>query len=242
MTENLSSGHGEPLALLRLMHIADSALPIGSAAHSFGLEALIDSGDLVVADLEPFFVALLDETGWLEAAYCRAAHALGATGLTPDGVAEWVRINARLAALRPARESRTASATLGRRLLRLVGDLAATPLLERAIVAANAAGVATFHCTAFGLVGSALGNDATTTTLIYLHQSLAALISACQRLLPFGQNAAAQLLWHLKPTILAVAQASDVASQDLDAVGGFAPLAELGSLCHPHLRTRLFIS
>jgi hypothetical protein len=39
------------LRFLQLLHLADSALPVGAAAHSFGLKALVAENGLEVADL-----------------------------------------------------------------------------------------------------------------------------------------------------------------------------------------------
>jgi urease accessory protein len=226
------------LASLKLWQLADSAVPIGSAAHSFGLETLTERGDLSEPQLAAFFTALLYETGRLEAAYGAAAHALGQSEMQTAFAERWQAMNERLGALKLARESRTASATLGRRLLRLTCDLEAAPVLEAAL-----RGECETHlCTVFGLIGAILGIDAVTTLSIYVHQSLAALISACQRLLPLGQYAASQLLWQLKPIAITVAEQGIITCKDLETAGSFAPLAEMGSLCHPCLRTRLFIS
>ena len=225
----------EELALLRLLQLADSAVPIGVAAHSFGLETLVEEGALDVAQLEEFFRGFLREAGAVEAAACRAAHRL-ACALEFDR-AGWLRLNAHLSARKPARERRAASATLGRRLLTLAAGLTASPVLSEAEQGAKSAGTDIHHCTAFGLIGGTLSLTEEVTASAYLHQSLTGLVSACQRLMPLGQQAASRLLWRLKPAIMEAAWAAD-----LDAVPSFTPLPDLAAMRHPTLPTRLFVS
>jgi urease accessory protein len=217
----LITGHPDPLPLLKLMHLADSALPIGSAAHSFGLESLVAEELLTVDALGGFLHDCLQESGMLEGAFCRAAHKTGA--------ARWTELNELLSARKPARESRLASLALGRRFMQLF----------LAMEGGYDPGGEPHYCTAFGYAGRALGIEEAVTVSVYLHQSMSALISACQRLLPLGQQRAARLLWDLKPAIVDAAHASDI---EAHAAGSFTPLVEMASMRHVALRTRLFIS
>jgi urease accessory protein len=230
------------LKQLWLMQLADSALPVGATAHSFGLETLVAEGELPVDRLELFLHDYVYEAGALEGLFCRVAYRLNAEA---DGViimARWLDLNTRLSALKPARESRVASAMLGRRFLRLVLGLQAIPRLQQALQAALHAHIDIHYCTAFGLVGGALDLDEATTVLAYLQQTVAGLISACQRLMPLGQNQASQILWRIKPALLDAAYRSHDCDLEGDASFCCIPFVDLGGMRHPSLTTRLFMS
>lgn len=173
---------------------------------------------LSVEMLEEFFADYLDEMGSVELVFCRAAYDGG--DLPP--------LNARFSAMRPARESRDASLKLGRRFLRLAAELLAITPTE------------SHFCIAFGLVGGKLALDADIVCGAYLHQSLFAQLSACQRLLPLGQTQATAILWRLKPRILQTVEATK--SVGVEDVWSCQPALEIGSMRHSLLATRLFIS
>jgi urease accessory protein len=229
---------GVDLAYLRLLHLADSALPIGALAHSFGLESLTACGLLTPAGVPEFLRGHVEEAGVMEAVFCREAFRLA--GVNEFAGERWIEINQRLSALKPAQESRAGSAALGQHFLSAVLGLGEFPLLRDALAAARQVQSVVHHSPAFGLVAGVLGLGEERAVLAYLHQSLASLVSACQRLLPIGQSEATRILWNLKPTMIDAAARSRTAT--IDAVCCFTPLLDWGAMEHPALTTRLFIS
>lgn len=232
----------DTVQFLRLLQLSDSALPIGSTAHSFGLETLTEMGELSVERLEVFLQGYLAEAGGLEAAFCRRSYRIFSRDETVSFEKQWLALNNDLSAFKTARESRVASATLGRRFLQLVANLEGSVQLNDVLRTAKSQGVDIHYSTAFGLGGALLGVDETATVLAYLQQSLAGLVSACQRLLPLGQSQASAILWRLKPTLVEVAQSSKDLATHPEESAVFTPLLDLGSMRHPNLVTRLFIS
>jgi urease accessory protein len=202
--------------LLALLQLSDSALPVGAAAHSFGIETLVEEDVLRPENLEKFLRDYLSEAGVLEAAFVRRAW----------GGEELSGLSSEFEARRPARESREAALKMGRRFAELFNALSGaqlSPSLPYSI--------------AFGAAGAIAGITEESMVLGYLQQSVTGLVSACQRLMPLGQVAASRIIWNLRTAIREAA----LHSERLE-VSCFTHLPELGSMRHRSLETRLFIS
>jgi urease accessory protein len=229
---------------LRLLQLADSALPIGALAHSFGLESLVAKELLATSDLTNFFRGWLAEAGILEAVFFREAFRLA--GANPEAISKerWLEMNDQLSARKPARESRMGSAVMGGNFLRTVMAVHELPGLVKLLAEARQSPdrhrQMAHYCLAFGLVAGLLGFDEHRTVMTFLHQLIAGMVSGCQRLLPLGQTEAARILWNVKPLIVEIADRSLGCSTG--EVCSFMPLLDWGAMEHPALSTRLFVS
>jgi urease accessory protein len=225
---------------LDLFQLADSALPVGSQSHSFGLETLIADGIITAPSLSTILPDYLVEVGALEAVFWRGAYAIG-TVWDETSLSQWLTINRRLSALRLAREGRAASAALGRRFLALAADISQQPALVSALQATRAASIECHHVTAFGLTSGVLALPQEAALSAYLHQNVVGLLAACQKLLPVGQSELARLRWRLKEVLAGVVTKSRT-SDWRTPPPCTTPSLEVASMRHPGLNVRLFIS
>lgn len=232
--------HDNLTSLLRLQQFADSALPIGGAAHSFGLESLVAAGLLDTDGIERFLFDYLEEAGMLEAAYCAASCQLGRVSAGEPAFDHWLALNIELGARKLTRESREASASMGRRFLELAARVSDLPALHFARERVVQSGVEVHLGPCFGLVAAALGIEPEPASAAYLQQSMTTLVSCCQRLLPLGQTRAQEILWRLKPAIVSTARRAAAASSE--RLSCFTPVLDIASARHATLSTRLFIS
>ena len=202
--------------LLELLQLSDSALPVGAAAHSFGLETLVEDDELRPETLEIFLRDFLAETGALEAVFVRRAW-------RGEDLAQ---LSAEFEARRPARESRDAALKMGRRFAELFNTLSGAQLSSTLP-----------YPIAFGAAAAFVEIPEDSIAMAYLQQSVIGLVSACQRLMPVGQVAASRIIWNLRPAICEAVGRSETLE-----ISCFTHLPELGSMRHPLLETRLFIS
>jgi urease accessory protein len=218
----------DELTLLRLMQLTDSSLPIGTTAHSFGLESMVEDRVVIPCGFEQYLRDYLEESGSLDAFFCRTAYQM--PGLDdPRFAKSWVLLNHEIGARKFSRESREASLTLGRRFLHLAAEFLGEPGV------AALGQTDSHHAAGFGLVARTIGVDERRSILAWLHQSAMMQISAAQRLMPLGQNTASAILWRLKPLLLDISQ-RDTAGEC------FTPLPETAAMRHSKLAVRLFIS
>ena len=176
------------LARLALLHLCDSLFPLGSFAHSDGLETVVSSGAVASgSDLRSWLEATLAVTLTdAEGPAVRDAHAAAST----DDFAALAVIDAEMDALRGSASGRNASRAMGTRLLATWQHIRPSALVQGAIEVRTRY---TFPV-AFGVVCAASGAPVEDALESYCYARLAATVSAAMRLMSIGQHEAHSLL------------------------------------------------
>jgi urease accessory protein len=215
-----------------VLQLADSAFPTGGFAHSAGLEAAAQLGEVqTVAEVERFVEQALWQAGLGALPFVRAAH---------DRREELVPIDARCHAFVSSHVANRASRTQGRAFASTAARVFATPSLERLDQAIRRRDLHGHHAVVYGAALGALGVDAREAQRLYLHGSLRGVTSASVRLARIGPHDAQRLQRDLAPLAEDVLSRSE--SLSIDEAAQPAPLLDLFGATHDRLYARLFLS
>ncbi len=218
---------------LALLHLCDSAFPLGSFAYSDGLESATSDGRVSSHDdLRAWVDVCLDETiGRMEGPAVWRAWAAAR-------VEDWDALDAldeELTALRPSSAGRQSSRAMGRRLLTTWSALHPESFDSAALERFTGPALPV----AFAAVCAGRGVDRRDTVDAYAYTRLAATVSAAMRLMSIGQTEAHALLARTLDRVPAVVD--DIARRD-GAIESFTPALDVAAMTQQYVHSRLFRS
>ncbi|NJL90427.1 MAG: urease accessory protein UreF [Coleofasciculaceae cyanobacterium SM2_1_6] len=218
--------------LLSLLQLASPALPVGAYSYSEGLETLVETGIIKnAATLEHWLTQELTHgVARLEAAVMVRAYQSFAKG----DFSQLTYWNQWLTATKETAELREQSWQMGGSLLLLLGEI--SPEVKPFLVEQESWNLAI----ASGIAAAAWKIPLTPAVLAYLQSWATNLISAGLKLIPLGQTAGQQLLWSLRPSLVAaVTVVMDLEDAELATSGWGLAIA---SMAHAHQYSRIFRS
>jgi urease accessory protein len=225
-------------ALYDLMTWMSPAWPIGSFAHSGGLEWAVDRGHVTCRVSTADWIAALLDHGAIRNDAVLFVHAWRAAKAADH--ARLAKIAELAAASQTGFERCLESTAQGAAFRRI-----AVASCDAAVFAALLASVDDEGLT-YPVVAAThfacQGIDLRAALTAWLHGAAANLVSAAQRLVPLGQTDGQKVLRALRGPILAAVEAA-VALPDgdpFDQLGGSALVADLGCMAHETQYTRLF--
>lgn len=224
------------LQLVRLLHLASPALPVGAFSYSQGLEWAVERG---IVGGEAAARGWIHDALHLALARCEAPAlvALMRAWLATDEV-QIASLNAEFIATRETAELRAETLQMGYSLARLLRDLDEFPPGLKETL--QGLGEIAFPC-AWAAAAAHWQLAETEAAGAYLWTWLENQAMAAVKLVPLGQTAGQRLLAALAPDLPALA-AQAVIRADLDDWENFTPGMTLASCLHETQYTRLFRS
>lgn len=221
-----------------MLQTTDPLFPIGSYAHSYGLEELCARGEvhdpaslLLFLQSVVFLNLKAFELPYLRFTYEAAQH---------RDFDQICLLDEEIGVSKPSKELRQASLTQGQQRLRLVSQLRPSPLFEELVELKKQKLIVPQHLTIFAAENVDLQTPLDAALIAWSYQALAAPCTASLKLIRIGQEGAQGVLTESLRHIPSLIKES--LSVEREFAGAFLPTLDIASQRHEHAYARLFIS
>lgn len=220
------------------MQIHDSAFPIGSFAHSFGMETYIQEDAIRNQDdlKEYCNMFLRHNLASTDAIFVKEAFDVAKKNDT-QGLIHLENI---CHGIKLSPETRKGSMMLGRQFLQTVRPLNDGELLKLWSEKIKTKELKGHYPIVYGMYAAVLDVDAKMAIESFLYSSISTIVQNAVRSVPLGQMSGVQTMFSLLPAIQETAE--DVMEMDLDDLDNNSIGLEIASMKHEFLYSRLFIS
>ncbi len=224
--------------LLSLLQLSDPTLPIGSYAHSNGLETYVQFG--IVRDLttaRTFITQMLCQNlHYTDAAFASLAY----DAAMQNDAHRIIELDDECTAVKLPKESRHASQKLGIRLLKIFEPGTGNELLlnyKKSIQQHRALG---HYSIVFGMYACALGILKADALTGFYYNAAVAMVTNSVKLIPLGQQDGQEMLFSLQPLITTLVKNSLVPA--VDKIGLCCTGFDIRCMQHEQLYSRLYMS
>jgi len=229
------SGAAGPLA--RMLQFGDSMFPIGGFAFSGGLESAVQKGVVTdAATLLAFARTAVDQANRGDGIALLVAHRAVHAG----DMAELIRIDQLIFARKLSDETRTMSTRMGKKFTEMGAQVIGAPLLlawRERIETGKTPGC---YPVALAVNFAAQGLSERDAFVVHQYGVASVILSAALRLMRISHVETQRMLYFLNADVDGAYRTA--AAANLDAMAGFAPMADILAAVHVKAHVLLFMS